>query len=280
MTDPHTAPDQSPDLPAHPAPVILTEPAPVELGTLQAATPSALIAGASEMATALAALIQAQGLATTIQGREYVRVEGWTTLATMLGVIAREVHTTEEAGIYTATVELIRIRDGAVISRASAECGDERPWNARPRYARRSMAQTRATGKACRLAFSWIMRLAGYEPTPAEEMPTERELAQERAREIAEMLPGPITPVQHKHLEARIRELGLNRDRVKAWVKRRWNVDHLPDLNAAQLSDLSGRLAGFAEKQRREAQEDANHERSREELADETHRFERADLEA
>jgi hypothetical protein len=32
------------------------------------------------------------------------------------------------------------------------------------------MAQTRATGKACRLAFSWIMSLAGYEPTPAEEM--------------------------------------------------------------------------------------------------------------
>ncbi len=32
------------------------------------------------------------------------------------------------------------------------------------------MAITRATGKACRLAFSWIMTLAGYDPTPAEEL--------------------------------------------------------------------------------------------------------------
>ena len=34
------------------------------------------------------------------------------------------------------------------------------------------MAITRATGKAFRLNYSWIMALAGYEPTPAEEMPT------------------------------------------------------------------------------------------------------------
>jgi hypothetical protein len=32
------------------------------------------------------------------------------------------------------------------------------------------MATTRATGKACRLAFSWVMVLAGYEATPSEEM--------------------------------------------------------------------------------------------------------------
>jgi len=34
------------------------------------------------------------------------------------------------------------------------------------------MAATRATGKAYRLAFSWIINLAGYETTPAEEMIT------------------------------------------------------------------------------------------------------------
>ena len=32
------------------------------------------------------------------------------------------------------------------------------------------MALTRATGKAFRLGFSWIITLAGYEATPAEEM--------------------------------------------------------------------------------------------------------------
>lgn len=32
------------------------------------------------------------------------------------------------------------------------------------------MAATRATSKACRLSFSWIMTLAGFAGTPAEEM--------------------------------------------------------------------------------------------------------------
>lgn len=39
----------------------------------------------------------------------------------------------------------------------------------------RSMAVTRATGKAFRLGFSWVMVMAGYSPTPAEEMPPENE---------------------------------------------------------------------------------------------------------
>lgn len=150
----------------------------VALGTLQAATPAALVEQASAMATALARVIDGQKLFTVIQGKRHVRVEGWTTLGTMLGVLPREVSVTEEWGVYTATVELVRMSDGAVISRASAECGDADEvdrqgvpiWANRPRFARRSMALTRATGKACRLAFSWIMALAGYEACPSEEM--------------------------------------------------------------------------------------------------------------
>ena len=136
----------------------------------------------------------------------------------MLGVVPREVSTVEQDGIYTATVELVRMNDGACISRASAECGSDdeldrygKPvWSGRPRYARRSMAQTRATGKACRLAFSWIMALAGYEPpTPAEEMPDTLQQSDDDPL---------ITSAQHKMLEARISELGLNRDGVKTWT--------------------------------------------------------------
>lgn len=33
------------------------------------------------------------------------------------------------------------------------------------------MAATRATSKACRQAFSWVMALTGFEVTPAEEIP-------------------------------------------------------------------------------------------------------------
>src|SRR6185369_17252147 len=76
-----------------------------------------------------------------------------------------------------ATVELIRLSDGMVIGRGSALCGSkgDRPWDSRPEPARRSMAVTRATSRAFRQQYSWIMALAGYEPTPADEMPPDRD---------------------------------------------------------------------------------------------------------
>ena len=79
----------------------------VSLGTLQAASPVALVQGAREMAGALADVIERQRLAVGIQGRKYVKVEGWTTLGVMLGVVPREVGTVEKDGIYTATIELV-----------------------------------------------------------------------------------------------------------------------------------------------------------------------------
>jgi len=150
----------------------------VQLGTLQVSGPLAVIGQATEIATHLADIVEQRKLYTNIGGKKHVRVEGWTTLGAMLGVLPREVAVSSvpadefTAGGYEAIVELVRAGDGAVIGRASAICTrDERNWGNRPDYAVRSMAVTRATGKAFRLGFSWIMTLAGYEPTPAEEMP-------------------------------------------------------------------------------------------------------------
>ena len=143
----------------------------ISLGALNASSPKDLVQGASAIANELANVIKNQKLSVNIQGRDFVRVEGWTTLSTLMGVMPREVQTQErDDGVYVATMELVRMEDGMVLSRASAECGHDKPWNTRPHYARRSMAQTRATGKACRLAFSWIMGLAGYATTPYEEV--------------------------------------------------------------------------------------------------------------
>ena len=230
----------------------------VALGTLQASSPAALVAGAAELASQLAIVIKKQNLATVIKGKQFVNVEGWTTLATMLGVTAREVCTVESEGVYVATVELVRMSDGACISKASAECGspDEldkygKPiWSTRPRYARRSMAQTRATGKACRLAFSWIMSLAGYEPTPAEEMiPIVESVAgQEPVVTVPAPIPEPtrITASQHKLLEAQIRDYGLDSERVNAWLHSAWKVESFSDLSPKQFERLLIKLENWA----------------------------------
>jgi hypothetical protein len=153
--------------------IVTVEVRDVSLGSIAVAGPRGVVSQAVDVAAELAKIIRDKRLSRAIQGREFVYVEGWTTLGAMLGVTPREVAVEVTAdGDYLATVELVRVSDGAIIGRGSALCGTDEPtWANRPRYARRSMAVTRATGKAYRLAFSWVMKLAGYEPTPAEEMP-------------------------------------------------------------------------------------------------------------
>jgi hypothetical protein len=53
-----------------------------------------------------------------------------------------------------------------------------------------------------------------------------------------------ISSAQHRRLEARIRKLGLDRERVNAWVRKVWGCEHLNELPAARYSELDQRLAG------------------------------------
>lgn len=147
-----------------------------ERGLAVAESPKAMIALASELADALKDIVERQKLYAVIQGKKYPQVEAWMTIGRMDNVVAREVPggvLRMEDGSYEGTVELIRLSDGMVIGRASALCGtpDDKPWATRSEPARRSMAVTRATSRAFRQQYSWIMALAGYEPTPADEMP-------------------------------------------------------------------------------------------------------------
>ena len=142
------------------------------LGQLMFDDPAAMIAQAKVVATMLKEVITSQGLYVTISKKNYVLVEGWTTLGAMLGVAPRTVSVEEiKEGVFEAVVELVQSANGTIIGRGIAECGADEPWASRDRYARKSMAITRATGKAYRLSYSWIIKLAGYEGTPAEEMP-------------------------------------------------------------------------------------------------------------
>jgi len=136
-------------------------------------SPKDMVTAATQMATPLADVINKQLLFTDIQGKKYVKCEGWQLLGSMLGITPKETKVIEhEDGSFEAHVDLINIRTSCPVGGASSICGtDEKRWSKADKYARRSMAVTRATGKAYRLAFSWIMNLAGYEPTPAEEMP-------------------------------------------------------------------------------------------------------------
>lgn len=137
--------------------------------------PMEIMKRTSEVAGALKEFVKSQGLTMKISNRDYLLVDAWQMLGTMLGVTPGRVTTKPVEDGWEAIVEL-HDRTGRVVGMGEAEClVSEKTWKNRDDYARKSMAQTRAVGKAYRNTFGFIAKAAGYEATPAEEMPREEQ---------------------------------------------------------------------------------------------------------
>lgn len=142
--------------------------------------PSTVVTKAVAIADALKDVIQKKKLVATISGRQHVLVDGWTLCGTMLGVFPVVVRTTEirdddKIVGFEAYTEA-RTITGAVVGAAAARCTrGESAWKSRADYALLSMAQTRSVSKAMRIPLGFIISMAGYETSPAEEvMETDR----------------------------------------------------------------------------------------------------------
>ena len=114
------------------------------------------------------------GLYTNISNKNYVHVDGWAFAGGMLGLSPRVIGVTNlstgQEIKWQAEVEIVN-RQGKVLSRGFAICSNkENKKKTFDEYAVLSMAQTRAIGKAYRNLIGWVMKLAGYEGTPSEEM--------------------------------------------------------------------------------------------------------------
>jgi hypothetical protein len=146
------------------------------------ADPYEIVANAAQTAQALAEVIKKQKLDVSIQGRRYVRVEGWTLLGSLVGVFPICTWTRQLENGWEARVEA-RTLAGALVGAAEAMClRSERNWGDRDEHALRSMAQTRATSKALRQPLGFIVSMGGFEATPFEEMPpVEAEVVEVRA---------------------------------------------------------------------------------------------------
>lgn len=133
--------------------------------------PAEVLIRATEVADALQPVIERKKLFANIHGKKHITVEGWTTLGAMLGVTPVCLWTRQLDNGWEARVEA-RTLDGRVIGAAEAQCTRAEPmWKSRDDYALRSMAQTRATSKALGSVLRFVVTLAGYAGTPAEEMP-------------------------------------------------------------------------------------------------------------
>jgi hypothetical protein len=144
----------------------------IEAGAAPAVNPAMQIIAAKDAAKVCREIVKA--CAVNIGGRRYVPIEGWQTIGAAFGCVlsAGEVEAIE--GGIRARGRVIRAHDGAVIAEAEGFIGDdEKTWAARPLYARRAMAQTRAMSRAARGAFAFVVTLIdkNLNPVPAEEVP-------------------------------------------------------------------------------------------------------------
>lgn len=158
----------------------------------------------AEYAKELADFINKSNLAVPIDEKKYVLVEGWQFAGASMGIFPKIVNVEQiptEGTVkfkikgferenpiykYRATVELVRLSDGIVIGQSTASCSNQE-WKKKTfdEYAVESMAQTRAVGKAFRLTLGWVVKLAGFEATPAEEVIEDEVVEEAEVSEIS-----------------------------------------------------------------------------------------------
>jgi hypothetical protein len=153
-----------------------------------------------KLSTELSQLIKEKGLSSNIQGKQFVNVEGWQFAGASLGlmpIITSTQDLSNETAIkYMATCEVRNITTGQLVATGIALCSNaEKTKRFFDEYAILSMAQTRAIGKAYRNLLAWLMKAAGFEATPAEEMDFAKEETPTKKPKVVEVVAEEI-PVE------------------------------------------------------------------------------------
>lgn len=140
--------------------------------------PAEVLAEAQHAAECLVKVVSGKKKPVIFNGEQYLEFEDWQTVGKFYHVASKAISTEEviiNDGVgFKAHAIAIDTVTGAVVSEADALCLNSEPnWANKPMFQLCSMAQTRACAKALRNVLAWVVVLAGYRPTPAEEVPSE-----------------------------------------------------------------------------------------------------------
>lgn len=126
-----------------------------------------------QMANILKDYVVKQKLYSNIKGRNYAHVDGWQFAGFLTGmnaIVEEPKNLSTDKEIKWSATAKIYLND-KVVGAGYALCSNkESIKKGFDEYAIMSMSQTRAIGKAYRNKIGWVMKLAGYESTPAEEV--------------------------------------------------------------------------------------------------------------
>lgn len=241
-----------------------------ELSIFEEQSPKDLLLRAKGAAMALEEVIKSNSKAPMIfNGKRYLEYSHWQTIATFYHVTvatkeAEYVKIGETEG-FRARAEVIDQGTGLVVGTGDAYCmRDEVNWKSKPLFQLASMAQTRAGCKALSNKYRYVAIVAGYDPTPGEEvqdMKSDIAMPKEKIHAIPALAqPQPAiefggpqqTPEDmdfteqekkseskfFKKLHAVAREKGLDKEKMKTSIKVLFNKESSKDLTDAECATL------------------------------------------
>lgn len=246
-----------------------------ELTEKEKPTPHDLLMNAREAARALQDVIGSNARPPVMfNGKAYLEYPHWQTIATFYNctIATPEAAYVEIGGIvgFKAIAKVIDQGTGLIVGEGVAYCMKDEPnWKTKPLFQLASMAQTRAGAKALSNKFRYVAIVAGYEPTPSEEIADQvkpgigmpKEKAHDDKPRIDTGVPGSPEiefggPTQtaedmdfaepekkseskfFKKLHQVAREKGLESEKVKAAIRLLYGKESSKDLDDKQCSAL------------------------------------------
>jgi hypothetical protein len=212
--------------------------------------PDIVLEEARKAAAALQSVIANKPKKVIIRGEQYLEYEDWATCGRFYGVTAKiewsrpvdencmpiDANSPLIPSGFEARAVVVN-SSGMEVSAAEALCmRSEEQWADRPIFQLKSMAQTRACSKALRNVLAWVVVLAGYRATPAEEM-----IGDERGSRSSGGESRKVSEGQGKLIYVLLKKAGhvesaKQKATVIAIIGR--TVEHLTDLTADEASKV------------------------------------------
>ncbi len=208
--------------------------------------PQQVVERAQKMADALKAIVERKPKKVMINNEQYLEFEDWQTLARFFSLTVKtyDSQPVEINGVKGAKsrAEVIDNKTGFVVGSAEAYClSDEANWQKKPFFQLASMSQTRAGAKALRNVLAWVAVLAGYKPTPAEEVVDSEPVKKETIEKPS---------IKDPNSQATDKQVGMIHKicDIKSFdynlIKKSLGVEHLTEINKG----AAGRLIEYLQK--------------------------------
>lgn len=192
-------------------------------------------------------IVKQNGWARRLGGQsEHLQYEAWQTAGKYYGYSVKtfDAEYVELGGTwgFKAKAVVVNEHTGIEVGSAEALCmSDENNWRNKPKFQLASMAQTRAGSKALRQILGFVVALAGYNPTPAEEM-TEpvKVIPMAKPKEIDN-----ITPVQIDTITKLLEHKGKTQEDLQYALDTAFEGKRLDELSKVNAHNMIEKLTSL-----------------------------------